>query len=48
MKETKAFPHTHVREDGTVYEHVHVHDHDKEHIPIPMNMPILMQIQKPC
>lgn len=33
MKETKAFPHTHVREDGTVYEHVHVHDHDKEHIP---------------
>lgn len=33
MKETKVFPHTHVREDGTVYEHVHVHDHDKEHIP---------------
>lgn len=31
-KETKH-PHTHVREDGTVYEHVHVHDHETEKIP---------------
>ena len=33
MEEEKRQPHTHVREDGTVYTHVHVHDHELEHMP---------------
>lgn len=33
MRDDKTQPHTHVREDGTVYEHVHVHDHERAEVP---------------